>query len=101
MTSSVSAAAYAASENVGPGSGGFLAFIGLIVLVIGLTFAMRHSFKTLRRNLQDGTFEEGVAKAEAARHPAATGNEDGVHVGTVVESTPAASRPKRRGDAGV
>ncbi len=98
MTSSVSAAAYAASENVGPGSGGFIALVGLVVVVVLLTIAMRRSFKTLRRNVQNGTFEEGVAKNEAARHPA--GNEDGVYVGTVVKADPATSRPKRRGDAG-
>ena len=100
MTSSVLAAAsdLAAGDNVGPGSGGFLAFIGLILVVIGLVVAMRHSFKTLRRNVQDGSFEERVAEIEAARDAA---GRNSPRSGTIVGSgVGPASHPKRRDDAG-
>jgi hypothetical protein len=65
----VTAADVAADKDVGPGGTGFLVVVLLIVVLIGLIFAMRRSLKSLRRNVDSGSFDE-TAQREFEEHAA-------------------------------
>jgi hypothetical protein len=65
----VLAADQAADKDVGPGGIGFLVVVLLIVVLLGLIFAMRRSLKSLRRNVDNGSFDE-TAEREFEEHQA-------------------------------
>jgi len=60
-----------AADDVGPGGTGFLVVVLLIVVVVALIFALRHSLKSLRRNVDNGTFADHVE--QETRHKAGHG----------------------------
>jgi uncharacterized membrane protein len=80
----VYAADQAADKDVGPGGLGFLVVVVLIVVLVGLLLAMRRSMKSLRRHVDDGSFDataqrefEERESRSAARKPASQSHRDG------------------------